>query len=150
MFMKEKEEKVTIKKGSKGIINPVNSKTTSDEEKVNAWMNNLDPKVKVEINAVRKFIKIGSPQLNERIKWNAPSYYYKEDILTFGPYKTQKLLLVFHHPAVINIKSKLLKGTYTNRRLAYFKDKAAAEANKKELTGIINKIITDIDKKYSS
>ena len=72
-------------------------------------MNKPDRKVK-EIDAVRKIIKNASPQLNERIKWNAPSYYYKEDIVTFGPYKLDKILLVFHHPVVVKIKSKLLEG----------------------------------------
>ena len=140
MFMKEKEEKVTIKKGNKGII-PVNSKTTSDEEKVNAWVNKLDPKVKVEIETVRKIIKNAGPKLNERIKWNAPSYYYKEDIVTFGPYKESKILLVFHHPSVVKVKSELLEGDYKDRRLICFKSKAEAEKNKNELLRIINEIV---------
>ena len=95
----------------------------------------------------RKIIKTGAPKLSERIKWNAPSYYYKEDIVTFGPYKTHKLLLVFHHPAVVKVKSALLQGDYKDRRLVYFKDSAEATANKKELTRIINEIIKFIDKK---
>ncbi|MEI9810903.1 MAG: hypothetical protein WDO16_25175 [Bacteroidota bacterium] len=81
------------------------------------------------------------------MKWNAPSYYYKEDIVTFGPYKTHKLLLVFHHPFVVKIKSPLLEGNYKDRRLVYFKNKAEAEKNKKELSRIINEIIKLVDKK---
>ena len=135
MFMKEKEEKGTIKKGNKGIINPVNSKTISDEEKVNAWLSNLDPKVKVEIDAVRKIIKNAGPKLNERIKWNAPSYYYKEDIVTFGPCKEGKILLVFHHPSVVKVKSELLEGDYKDRRLICFKSKAEAKKIKMSCFG---------------
>ncbi len=74
----------------------------SDEEQVSAYMSNLQPDVKIEIEAVRKIIKNASPKLNERIKWNATSYYYLQDILTFGPYKTEKILLVFHHPSAVN------------------------------------------------
>ncbi len=48
----------------------------SDQEQVNAYMSNLKPEVKSEIEAVRKIIKNASPKLNERIKWNATSYYY--------------------------------------------------------------------------
>ncbi len=88
-----------------------------DEEQVNAYMSNLKPEVKSEIEAVRKIIKNASPKLNERIKWNAPSYYYLQDILTFGPYKKEKILLVFHHPYVVKIKSPLLEGDYKDRRL---------------------------------
>ena len=145
--MKENEENVTAKKRGKSIIKPVNSKKPSDEEQVNAWLNKLDPKVKVEIDAVRKIIKNASPQLNERIKWNAPSYYYKDDIVTFGPYKLDKILLVFHHPVVVKVKSKLLEGEYKDRRLLYFKNKAEAEKNKNKLVRIINEIVKSIDNK---
>jgi uncharacterized protein YdhG (YjbR/CyaY superfamily) len=116
-----------------------------DEEQVNAYMSNLKPEVKSEIEAVRKIIKNASPKLNERIKWNAPSYYYLQDILTFGPYKKEKILLVFHHPYVVKIKSPLLEGDYKDRRLVYFKNKTEAEKNKKELSRIINEIIKMID-----
>jgi len=116
-----------------------------DEEQVNAYMSNLKPEVKSEIEAVRKIIKNASPKLNERIKWNAPSYYYLQDILTFGPYKKEKILLVFHHPYVVKIKSPLLEGDYKDRRLIYFKNKTEAEKNKKELSRIINEIIKMID-----
>ncbi len=112
-----------------------------DEEQVNAYMSNLKPEVKSEIEAVRKIIKNASLKLNERIKWNAPSYYHLQDILTFGPYKTEKILLVFHHPYVVKIKSTLLEGDYKDRRLIYFKNKADAESKKKELTRIINEIL---------
>lgn len=143
-------EKAQTKKGGKkekAAPATVKSKKPTDEEQVKAWINDLAPAVKSEIETVRKIIKAASPKLSERIKWNAPSYYYKEDILTFGPYKTQKLLLVFHHPVVVKVKSDLLQGTYKDRRLVYFKDKAEATKNKKELTRIITEIIQLIDKK---
>ena len=145
--MKENEESVTAKKRGKSIIKPVNSKKPSDEEQVNAWLNKLDPKVKVEIDAVRKIIKNAGLKLTERIKWNAPSYYYKEDIVTFGPCKESKILLVFHHPSVVKVKSELLEGDYKDRRLIYFKTKAEAEKNKNELLRIINEIVKSIDNK---
>ena len=94
---------------------------------------------------MRKIIKAANGKLSERIKWNAPSYYYKDDIVTFGPYKTHKLLLVFHHPAVVKITSALLEGDYKDRRLVHFKDRADAEKNKNELSRIINEIIKQID-----
>ena len=146
-IMKENDERVIVKKSNKAAIKTVKSKKPSDEEQVNAYMSKLTPPVKVEIDAIRKIIKNATPKLNERIKWSAPSYYYIEDIVTFGPYKPGKILLVFHHPAVVKIKSKLLEGDYKDRRLVYFKNKAEAEKNKKELAGIINEIVNFIDNK---
>lgn len=145
--MKEKAKKVTAKESNTSTVKAVKSKKPTDEEQVNAYINKLDSNAKAEIEAVRKIIRSASPKLAERIKWNAPSYYYKEDIVTFGPYKTHKLLLVFHHPAVVKVNSTLLQGEYKDRRLVYFKDKAEAEKNKKELVRIINEIIKSIDNK---
>ncbi len=107
-------------------------------------MNKLPPTLKSEINSVRKIIKSADLKLKERIKWNAPSYYYKQDILTFGPPKPGKILLVFH-AEIVNVKSELLEGDYKDRRLVYFKNKTEAEAHKKELSRIINEILKTID-----
>jgi uncharacterized protein YdhG (YjbR/CyaY superfamily) len=145
--VKKNEEKAAAKKPVTPVAKKNKAAKSSDEEQVNTWLTKLEPVVKKEVEAVRKIIKDSSTKLSERIKWNAPSYYYKEDILTFGPYKTQKLLLVFHHPAVVKVKSKLLEGEYKDRRLVHFKDKADAEKNKKELVRIINEIIKTIDKR---
>jgi uncharacterized protein YdhG (YjbR/CyaY superfamily) len=140
-------EKAALKK-------PVKAKTrtkaalkkSTDEEQVNAWLKKLSPAVKKEIDAIRTIIKAASTKLKERIKWNAPSYYTSADILTFGPYKKDKILLVFHHPAIVKIKSALLEGDYKDRRLVNFKNSAEAEKNKKELTRIIKEIVKLIDK----
>lgn len=142
----QNEEKAMAKKSGKDEIKKSRPAKVSDEDAVNEWMNKQEASVKKEIDAVRKIVKKANPKLKERIKWNAPSYYYKENILTFGPYKTQKLLLVFHHPAVVKIKSELLEGDYKDRRLVHFKNKTEAEKNKKELGRIINEIIKSIDK----
>lgn len=141
--------KQTSKPMAKKSANPAPVLTKSkpaDEEQVNEYMSKLKGVQKEEMEAVRKLIMKASSKLNERIKWNAPSYFYKQDIVTFGPYKTHKLLLVFHHPAVVKIKSELLQGDYKDRRLVYFKDASDAKKNKNELTRIINEIIKQIDK----
>ncbi|GAB2833303.1 DUF1801 domain-containing protein [Ferruginibacter profundus] len=139
--------KLTEKKPVKEVAAKIKNAKLSDEEQVKDWINKLAPAAKKEIEAVRKMIKASSAKLAERIKWNAPSYYYKEDILTFGPYKTNKLLLVFHHPAIVKVKSDLLQGNYKDRRLVYFKDKADAEKNKTELTRIIKELVKMINTK---
>ena len=141
------EEGAAKKKSAKPAANKTTAAKSTDQKQVKAWINKLEPAVKKEIEAVQKIIKASSSKLSERIKWNAPSYFYKEDIVTFGPYKANKLLLIFHHPAVVKVKSELLEGNYKDRRLVYFKDKADAEKNKKELAKIIIEIIKVIDKK---
>lgn len=120
----------------------------SDSEQVEKYMRALAKyPLLAEIEALRAIIKKSSPKINERIKWNAPSYYYNEDIVTFGPRKEDKILLVFHHPHIVKIKSDLLEGDYKDRRLMWFNSMAAIKSNKKELTRIMHELIEAIDKK---
>ena len=119
----------------------------TEEEHVSEWMNKLDPEMKPPIDALRKIIKSAGQKLNERIKWNAPSYYYKQDIVTFGPTRTKdKIILVFHHPNIVKIKSALLQGDYKDRRLVYFNSLNEIKVGKKELEKIINESVRMMDK----
>ena len=109
-------------------------------------VNKTKPRSKKITESVRKIIKAAGPKLNERIKWNAPSYYYKEDMVTFGPYKNGMILLIFHHPLIVKIKSPLLEGNYKDRRIVYLKDAKAITTAKKELEHIIKEHIKLLDK----
>lgn len=114
----------------------------TDAEQVTAWMEELTSDFKPAVEAVRKIIKTAGPELNERIKWNAPSYYYKEDIVTFGPTKAKdKIILVFHHPSIVRIKSALLQGEYKDRRLVYLNSTSEIKDAKKELERIVRESI---------
>ena len=90
-----------------------------------------------QVEVLRDIILKTEPRLEEHIKWNAPSYYYNSDIVTFGPSKEGMTLLVFHHPAITRIKSPLLEGNYRNRRLVYFKGIPGIRKNKAELIRIL-------------
>lgn len=123
------------------------SNKPGDAEQVAAYMHDLNHPLKAEFETLRYIIKAANSKLQERIKWNAPSYYYVHDIVTFGPpvRSMDKILLVFHHPSVVKIKSALLEGNYPDRRLMYLKNAADIENNKAELARILNAIITEID-----
>ncbi len=113
----------------------------TDEELVNDWMNKLEHPLKAEIDTVRKIIKESNKNIQERIKWNAPSYYSTEDIVTFNHRATEHVHLIFHHPTIVKIKSALLEGDYKDRRMLYLPDMKAVKANKKELQRIVNESV---------
>ena len=114
----------------------------TEQQQVDEWMSKLDPSFKTSINVVRKIIKDAGPKLNERIKWNAPSYYYNEDVVTFGPMKAKdNLILVFHHPTIVKIKSSLLHGDYKDRRLVYLNSAKEIKDVQEELARIIKESI---------
>ena len=72
----------------------------TDAEKVADYIQRLNHPLKAEIEAVRVIIKQANGKLSEQIKWNAPSYHYKMDLVTFNPRATQHVHLVFHHIAI--------------------------------------------------
>ena len=118
----------------------------TDKEILSEYMNRLKHPLKDEIEAVRKIIKGSDKRISERIKWNAPSYYYIDDMVTFNHRNQKAVHLVFHHPEIVNIKSILLQGDYKDRRMTYFNDMKDIRANKKELVRIMNLLIKQIDK----
>lgn len=122
-----------------------NTKPT-DAELVAAHMEALDHPLKKDMEALMKIVQKADARLSERIKWNAPSYYYKEDIVTFGPLRTGKLFLVFHHPSIMNITSEILEGDFKDRRLAYFNGSADIKAKQAEVKRIISETIAHIER----
>lgn len=112
----------------------------TDTEQVAAYMQALDHPLKPEVEAVRSLIKAAGP-LSERIKWNAPSYYYKEDFVTFNLHDPSAIRLIFHHPAIVGIASPLLEGDWKDRRIAYIRSGQEVDAKKEELQRIIREWI---------
>jgi hypothetical protein len=109
----------------------------SDAAQVEAYMEQLEHPLKAEIEAVRNIIKNADSEIKERIKWNAPSYYTSADLLTFNHRLQTKVHLIFHHIAIVQIKSALLEGDYKDRRMMYFTDMADVEAKKGDLEEIL-------------
>ena len=89
---------------------------------VDAYMNDVDHPFKAEMQAVRDIILGASPKIAERIKWNAPSFYYKEDLAAFNPRESgfAHLILLFPGGAGVPAKSPLLEGKAKDRREAKF------------------------------
>lgn len=113
---------------------------------VKAWLKAIRHPLKKEVEALREIIKNTSDKLQERIKWAAPSYYYKEDIVTFNAWAKDQVHLVFHYKPVEKIKSPLLEGDYDGRRMMYFNSMKEVEAGKKELERILNALLAIQDK----
>lgn len=107
---------------------------------VNIFMQQLEHPLKAEIEAVRAIIKLNK-KIAERIKWNAPSFFYTDDLATIHVKAKQHVHLIFHHPAIVKIKSVYLEGDYKDRRMMYFENMAEVKARKKELTRIIKELV---------
>jgi uncharacterized protein YdhG (YjbR/CyaY superfamily) len=114
---------------------------------VQEYMQNLDHPLKVEIQAVRDIIKGVHPEIQEEIKWNAPSYSYKGNYLvTFNLRAAQHVHLVFHNPEISKVNSDILEGSYTDRRMTYLISMEDVDAKKASLQAVIRELIAFIDR----
>jgi hypothetical protein len=106
---------------------------------VDAYMRDVDHPFKAEMEAVRQIILGVSPKLSERIKWNAPSFYYKEDLGAFNPRATEfaHLILLFPGGGALPEKSSLLEGTHKDRREVKFYGLDDVRAKQRALEKII-------------
>jgi len=93
----------------------------SRTDKVEEYLRELSHPLKAEVEAVRSIIKGVDKNINEEVKWNAPSFNYKgEYLVTFNLRNPKHVHLVFHNPLIPQVKSALLEGDYKDRRMAYF------------------------------
>jgi hypothetical protein len=115
-------------------------------EEVDEYMEGLDHPLKAGVQSLREAIKGVSAGITEEVKWNAPSFSYKDYIATFNLRDKSRIHLVFHNPLTPQVKSDLLEGDYPDgRRMAYFADLAEVEAKKPELQRVVAEIIRLID-----
>lgn len=114
----------------------------SRTDKVDEFLENLSHPFKAEIEAVRSIIKGVDKNINEEIKWKAPSFNYKgEYLVTFNLWEEKRIHLVFHNPQISKVKSKLLEGDYKDRRMAYFADMKDVLAKKSLLEKALRDLI---------
>jgi hypothetical protein len=113
------------------------------KEAVDAYMNALEHPLKAEIAAVRSIIVNANSKVQERVKWNAPSFYYRDDIAAFNPRANGfvQLVFVFHRGKMIEDRLGLLEGDYKDRRLARFNDMRDIQAKQSALEQVVNRWI---------
>ncbi len=114
----------------------------SRTDKVDEFLENLSHPLKAEIEAVRSIIKGVNKDINEEIKWRAPSFNYKgKYLVTFNLWEEKRIHLVFHNPQISRVKSKLLEGDYKDRRMAYFANMKDIKAKKSALEKVLKDLI---------
>lgn len=108
---------------------------------VDAYMRDVDHPFKAEMEALRQIILGASSKISERIKWNAPSFFYKEDLGAFNPRATEfaHLILLFPGGAGMQDDGELLEGQHKDRREAKFHNMAEVVAKKPALEKLIKR-----------
>jgi hypothetical protein len=113
---------------------------------VDAYMDRLDHPFRAETQAVREIIKGVDPGIAEQVKWNAPSFSYKQYMATFNLRARQHLHLVWHNGAILTDPAGLLEGAYPDRRMTYFTGMADVEAKRPALEGLVRQWVELMDR----
>ncbi len=118
-----KAEGLSFKHGQAGEKLKKKGSPVSRTDKVDEFLRELNHPLTAEVEALRSIIKGVNKDINEEIKWKAPSFNFKgEYLVTFNLWEEKRIHLVFHNPQISKVKSKLLEGDYKDRRMAYFAD----------------------------
>jgi hypothetical protein len=123
------------------------SKTANHSAKVDELMRKLEHPFKPEIEALRTIIKNANSKISERVKWNAPSYFYQaEDMAAFNLHNQKFVQIIFVFPkGLINDDTGLLQGDWKDRREARFHNMADVETKKAALEKVVNAWVKLID-----
>lgn len=114
---------------------------------VSEFMQQLEHPLKAEIEALRKIIKEADPKIAERVKWNAPSYYYKLDIAAFNLRQTKFVQLILIFPkGLIKDTSGLLLGDWKDRREARFANMEEVHAKAAALQKVVREWVKLVEK----
>ena len=131
--------------------------TLSDKEAVEAHIKTLEAPVAEVVNAIRQCILNCSNEIDERIKWNNPSFYftgemqafdpkeYKREIAVFNLFKN-RIMLVLPSGARIKDNSGLLEGQFKDdRKTIVFADLPDFKKKEKHLSHIIHQWMETIN-----
>jgi len=122
----------------------------SGPEQVAELLLDLEHPLKKEIEEVRNIILSANEQITEHIKWNAPSFQYKnEDRVTFNLQGKGFFRLIFHCGAKVkenNVRESFLDDTTgllewvsSDRAIVKFTDMNDVKDKKDKLVEVINK-----------
>lgn len=118
----------------------------NETEKVDEFMKNLKHDFKKEIEEVRKIILKADSKLMERVKWNAPSFFYKYDFAAFNLHEKNKAMLVLIFPkGIVGDDLGVTEGDYKDRRLMYFQNMDDVKSKKSAIEKIVKQWIALVD-----
>lgn len=119
----------------------------NNSEAVNSFLEKLDHPLKAEIETIRSIILNANPKISERIKWNAPSFFYGKDMAAFHLRPKEYVHLVFIFPnGIPQNHNNLLEGDYKDRRMAYFHSMDDILNKREALQQVINDWVELIEK----
>lgn len=112
-----------------------------------AWMAHFRHPMKAEIAAVRSIIRQASDRVSERVKWDAPMFYFREDLATFDltSRKYVELVLLGEQARELRAADGLAQVDPDGRRVMLFRNLAEVEKKRGALTMFVKEWVQAIE-----
>ncbi|TCD26189.1 DUF1801 domain-containing protein [Pedobacter psychrodurus] len=125
-----------------------NKERMQKADQVDDYMEKLEHPFKQEIERLRSIILNSNSKLQERVKWNSPSFYYIKDLAAFNLRANGyvQIIFIFYDGNMIE-DSSLLQGNWKDRREARFSSMVDVEAKQPALEQFVNNWIKLIENK---
>lgn len=109
---------------------------------VEAFMGGLEHPFKAELLRVREIILQSDANIQEAIKWKAPTFFYKKNLATLTVRTKKHVHLFFQQGALLPERYGLLEGDAEQVRVARFYSMAEIEAQKEALQTLVQAWVT--------
>ena len=108
-------------------------------DQVDHYMEKLQHPFKQEVERLRSIMLNANPKLQERVKWNSPSFFYIKDLAAFNLRASGyvQIIFIFYDGNMIE-DSSLLQGNWKDRREARFYSMVDIEAKQPALEQLVN------------
>ncbi|QYK54306.1 MAG: DUF1801 domain-containing protein [Fimbriimonadaceae bacterium] len=127
------------------------AKSTLSSQEVDDFMRMLEHPLHAELSALRALIMAVDSGIEEGIKWNAPSFFYRDYFATFNLRSTDKIQAIFHTGAKVKASATegleiddpygTMKWLAKDRCMLTLQDMADLEAKRESLESIIRQWI---------
>ena len=104
---------------------------------VDGWFLELDHPLKEEMLHVRYLILEADERISESIKWKAPTFEFKGNLVSFQPRAKKFVSLMFHRGAEIPGNHPVLDGDAALVRTMRLKDKSDIEDQREALQSVV-------------
>ena len=108
-------------------------------DQVDDYMEKLEHPFRQEVERLRSIMLNANPKLQERVKWNSPSFFYIKDLAAFNLRASGyvQIIFIFYDGNMIEDPS-LLQGSWKDRREARFYSMVDIEAKQPALEQLVN------------
>ena len=104
---------------------------------VDAWFERYENPMKPVVERIRAIVLAADPRIDERIKWQAPTFTYRGNLASFFPKSKQHASLMFHTGARIPADHPRLEGGGDTSRVMKIGSVAEANAAKADIARIV-------------